>query len=254
MSLLHAEYLKITRRKLYPTMVAIIAFFVGITAFLFMVFVQIAPDIAGDIPTVPKPDAYTFGAQQVAGQTWFPLILAVVMLGGELSTTAWATSLTRDSRKLIQILARMFVYTVAGWVGFLIGVGIWSVLAALFADGSGAPSFVEWVGYVWKMGLVSLAWTSLGLGTVAALRSMGPAIGAALAFSFLESFLALWAPYGNVSLTAATSGLFEFVLSGAVGAFVPGGDLSLIHSILVVFGWTLVGLGLTGWGLHYRDA
>lgn len=254
MTLLHAEYLKITRRKLYPTMLLIIVFFVAIAAFFLMVFAEIAPELAGDIPAVEKPGAYTLGAQQVAAQTWFPLILAVVMLGGELSTTAWATSLTRDPRKLIQILARILVYTIGGLLAFILGLALWSVLAYFFAEGSGSLELGEWLGLLWRMGLISLSWTSIGLGAVAVLRSMGPAIGVALAFSFLESFLALWEPYGNVSLTAATSGLFEFVLEGPGAAFLPGGELSLLHAVVIIIGWSGLGLGLTWWGLHYRDA
>lgn len=254
MSLVHAEYLKITRRKLYPTMLAILGFFTVLTAFFLLLFSQIAPEIAGDIPSVPKPEAYAFGAQQIAGQTWFPLILAVVMLGGELSTTVWATALTRDSRRMAHILARLLVFALASWLAFLVGTAIWGGLAAVGAEGSGTLSAGEWLGLVWKMGLISLAWTALGLGTVSALRSMGPAIGAVLAFSFLESLLALWEPYGNVALTAGTSALFEVSLGGIAGSFLPGSDLSVAHAIAIVLGWTLVGLGLTWWGLHRRDA
>lgn len=254
MSLLHAEYLKITRRKLYPTMLAILGFFTVVAAFFLMIFSQIAPELAGDIPSVDKPLAYSFGAQQVAGQTWFPLIVAVVMLGGELSTTVWATSLTRDSRRLMHILSRLAVFGIASWLAFLIGTAVWAAIAFFAAGGSGSPSIGEWLGLVWRIGLISLAWTSLGLGTVGALRSIGPAIGAVLAFSFLETFLALWDPYANVSLTAATNALFQVSLGGIAGAFVPGGDLSLAHSIAIVVGWVGIGLGLTWWGLHRRDA
>lgn len=254
MSLLHAEYLKITRRKLFPTMLVILGFFTVLSAFFLMVFSQIAPEIAGDIPSIDKPLAYSFGAQQVAGQTWFPLILAVVMLGGELSTTVWATSLTRDSRRLAHVLARLAVLGIASWLGFLIGTAIWGGIAFFAAEGSGGPAVGEWLGLVWRMGLIALAWTSLGLGTVGALRSVGPAIGAVLAFSFLETFLALWDPYANVSLTAATNALFEVSLGGIAGAFLPGGDLSLFHSAAIVVGWIGLGLGLTWWGLHRRDA
>jgi hypothetical protein len=254
MSLVHAEYLKMTRRKLYPTMLAILGFFTVVAAFILLLFAQIAPEIAGDIPSVPKPEAYVFGAQQIAGQTWFPLILAVVMLGGELSTTVWATSLTRDSRRLAHIAARLLIFGIASWIAFLLGMALWSGIAAFAAEGSGTLGIGDWIGLVWKMGLISLAWTALGLGTVGALRSIGPAIGAVLAFSFLESLLALWDPYGNVALTAGTTALFEVSLGGIAGSFLPGADLSLAHAIAIILGWTLVGLGLSWWGLHRRDA
>lgn len=254
MSLVHAEYLKISRRKLYPTMLAILLFFTVLTAFFLLLFAQILPEIAGDIPSVDKPLAYTLGAQQIAGQTWFPLILAVVMLGGELSTTVWATALTRDSRRFLHVGARLLVFGLASWAAFVLGTAIWAGIAFFAAEGSGGPTAGEWLGLVWRMGLISFAWTSLGLGTVAALRSMGPAIGAVLAFSFLETFLSLWDPYANVSLTAGTNALFDVSLGGFASAFLPGGDLSLTHAVAIVVGWVVVGLALTWWGLHRRDA
>ncbi|MCZ6457498.1 MAG: hypothetical protein O6853_02705 [Actinobacteria bacterium] len=36
--------------------------------------------------------------------------------------------------------------------------------------------------------------------------------------------------------------------------FVSGADLSLTHAITITLGWSLVGLGLTWWGLQRRDA
>ena len=80
MSLVHAEYLKLSRRKLYYTMVLILAALVGLLAFFLLVFPRIAPEFAEGVPLLEKPEAYVFGAQQVASQTWFPLILAVIML------------------------------------------------------------------------------------------------------------------------------------------------------------------------------
>ncbi len=254
MSLLHAEYLKVTRRKLYPGMLLILAILIGVVAFFLMVFGRIAPEIAEGVPVLTKPLAYLVGAQQVATQTWFPLVLSVVVLGGEMGTTVWATSLTRESRKLRQILARLAVFSMASWLAFLIGTGIWSGLAAVAAQGSGSPTAAEWVGVAWRMGLIALAWTSLGLGAISMLRSLGPAIGAALAFSFGESILALWGPYENASLSAATTGLFGTAMDGFIGAFLPGTDLGVAQAIGIILGWTLFGLLLTWWGVQRRDA
>src|ERR687892_580753 len=208
MSLIHAEYLKVTRRKLYPVMVLILAVLIGVVAFFLMVFARVAPEVAEGVPLLAKPAAYLVGAQQVASQTWFPLLLSVVVLGGEMGSTVWATALTREPSKFRHILARLLVFTLASWAAFLVGVAIWSGIAAVAASGSGSPSVGEWVGVGWRVGLLSLAWTSLGLGAISVLRSLGPAIGAALAFSFGEGILALWGPYENVSLSAAATGLF----------------------------------------------
>ncbi len=256
MSLLHAEYLKLSRRRLYLVMIMILAALVGLLAALFLVFPQVAPELAaeGDLPVIDKPAAYLFGAQQVAGQTWFPLILAVVMLGSEFGSTVWATALTRDSRRVPQLSARFAVLAVASWLAVVLGIAGWAVVTALVASGEGGPSTADWLGLLWKVGLIELAWTAIGLGAVAMLRSVGPAIGAALAFYFVDSILILWSPYQNISLSSATSALFQISIPGDFGEIFGGIGLSLGHAVVVMVGWTVIGLFLTWWGLQRRDA
>jgi hypothetical protein len=254
LSLLHAEYLKLSRRRLYLVMVVILAALVALLAFFLLIFAQIAPEIAEDVPLLERPEAYLFGAQQVAGQTWFPLILAVVMLGSEFGSTVWATALTRDSRRLSQISARFGVLTVASWLAISLGIVGWALVALLAVPGEGGPSTGEWLGLVWKVGLIEMAWTAIGLGAVAQLRSVGPAIGAALALYFIDPILGLWGPWENVSLSAATTALFQIDVGGGLGAFIPGSDLSLSHAVAIVVGWTVFGFLLTWWGLQRRDA
>jgi hypothetical protein len=253
-SLLHAEYLKLSRRRLYYTMILILAALVGLLAFFLLIFPRIAPDFAEGVPLLGKPEAYVFGAQQVAGQTWFPLILAVVMLGSEFGSTVWATALTRDPRRTVQVSARFVVLAAASLLAIGAGVIGWALVTAIAVPGEGIPTASEWLGLVWKIGLIELAWTALGLGAVAMLRSVGPAIGAALALYFVDPILGLWGPWENVSLSAATNALFGVDVAGGFGALVPGADLSVPHAVAVVLGWTLVGLALTWWGLHRRDA
>ncbi|MEX1037872.1 MAG: hypothetical protein WDZ96_03340 [Acidimicrobiia bacterium] len=253
--LLKAEITKLTGRKLYPVMILIIVIFTGLTGFFLMIFRQIFPGAASEgLPLIEKPDAYFLGIQQVVGQTWFPLILAVVVLGGELASTIWATSLTRESRKTSQIAARLLVFTVASWFAMLIGVAVWSVMAAWFAEGSGGPSTGDWMEVLWKVGVSQLAWVSLGIGFVALLRSVGPAIGAVIALSFGEGLLVLWRPYQNISLTGATTGIFgSFGLDGIASMFLPA-PVSTLHALAIMVGWTGLGLLLTWWGLNRRDA
>jgi hypothetical protein len=254
MSLLHAEYLKLSRRRLYYTMVLILAALVGLLAFFLLVFPRIAPEFAEGVPLLQKPEAYVFGAQQVAGQTWFPLILAVVMLGSEFGSTVWATALTRDPRRTLQISARFLVLAAASLLAIAAGVAGWAIVTAVAVPGEGAPAVSEWLALVWKLALVELAWTAIGLGAVAMLRSVGPAIGAALALYFIDPILGLWGPWENVSLSAATNALFQLDVAGGFGALVPGGDLSLPHAVAIVLAWTALGLVITWWGLHRRDA
>lgn len=254
MSLLRAEYRKITRRKIFPGMTLVLLVFVGLGAFFLIVFPQISPEAAEGIPVLAKPAVYEIGAQQAATQTWFPVILAVVLLGGELSTTVWATSLTRESRKGRQILARLGTYAAATTIAFMVAFVLWLVFALFFAEGEGFMSGEDLLGVLWKSAVIAIAWTSVGSAAVSLLRSVGPAIGVGLAIYFAESFLALWDPWENVSLTAATSGLFDVDFGGGFGGLVPGGGLPLWHQLAILAGWTLLGLGLTWWGLQRRDA
>jgi hypothetical protein len=255
MSLVRAEYRKISRRKIFPVMTLLLVVFVGLGAFFLIVFGEIAPEAAEGLPVLEKPDVYLVGAQQAATQFWFPLILAVVLLGGELSTTVWATSLTRDSRKLNQVLARFGTYSISTVIAFIVAFVFWIVLALIFAPGEGFMESDELFGVVWKSLLIAIAWTSLGTAAVALLRSVGPAIGAGLAIYFAESFLALWGPWENVSLTAASTALFVVDFGGGgFAGLVPGTGLATWHKFAIIFAWTLVGLALTWWGLQRRDA
>jgi hypothetical protein len=253
-NLLRAEFRKITHRKLVPIMILLLVVFVGLAAFFLVVFPQISPEAAEQIPRIEKPLVYVLGAQQAATQTWFPLILAVVLLGGELSTTVWATALTRDSRKGRHIVARVLTYALASLVAAVVAFAVWIVMALIFAPGEGFMTFKDFVDFLWNTALISLAWTSVGTAAVSLLRSVGPAIGAGLAIYFAESFLALWDPWENVSLTAASTALFEVDFGGGLGGLIPGMGLSMGHKLAILAGWTLVGLGLTWWGLQRRDA
>lgn len=254
MSLIRAEYRKISRRRVYPVMTLLLVAFTALAAFILIIFGDIAPELAEDLPVLEKPEAYSIGAQQAITQTWFPLILAAVLLGGELSSTVWASALTRDSRRFSQIGARFGTYSVATAVAFLAAFGAWVVLTLIFAPGEGFMETSEFVGVFWKSLLAAVAWTAIGTGAVAMLRSVGPAIGVGMAIYFAESFLALWGPWQNVSLTAATTALFEVELGGDFGSFIPGSDLTTPHIFAIIAGWTLLGLFFTWWGLQRKDA
>ncbi len=254
--LIKAEVVKLTGRKLFPTMVLILAAFTALAAFFLMVFGQInEAAVSEGLPLITKPEAYILGIQQVIGQTWFPLILAVVVLGGELASTIWATGLTRESSKAKHVTARLAVLTVASWLGMLIAIGVWALITALLAEGSGGLDPGGWLEVVAKTGLTQVAWVGLGLGFVSLLRSMGPAIGAVLALSFGEGLLGLWRPYQNVSLTGASTSIFGSVrIPGAGGDIFGTGSIGVWHSVAIIAGWTGLGLLLTWWGLTRRDA
>ncbi|MEA1902612.1 MAG: hypothetical protein U9N56_03710 [Actinomycetota bacterium] len=257
MSLLHAEYLKVTRRKLFPTMLALLGFLMAFVGVLFYVILPALPESQGGGGLVPqRPGAFIFGAQQVAGQAWwFAVILATAVLGGEMASTVWATSLTRDSRKVGHIGSRFLVFTVASWLAFLAGTAVWAAITWVFAEGSGSPELSEWLGLLWKFILISGAWTSVGLGAVAMTRSIALAMGIALGVSFVDSIVAPFVDlYEQISLTAASNGIFDVGGDGPFSSLIPGGDMSTTQAISVLAGWAAVGLVLTWWGLQRRDA
>jgi hypothetical protein len=256
-SLIHAEYLKITRRKLYPVMAGVLGIVMALVGLLFYVVLPALPEAAGGGVGVPqRPDAFIYGAQQVAGQAWwFAVILATAVFGAEVASTVWATSLTRDSRKVIHIAARFLVLTIATWLAFLIGTAIWAFITLFFAEGSGSPTAGEWFGLLWKFLAIAAAWTSIGLGAVGLSRSIAVAMGVALGISFVDSIVAPFVDvYEGISLTAASNGIFGVGGDGAFSVFIPGGDMSVIHALAVMAGWSLLGLGVMWWGLQRRDA
>lgn len=256
MSLVRAEYRKLTGRKLYPVMLVILIFLLAMTAALFFFVIPQIPDIAGDSPVPQKPGAYEFGALQVAGNAWwFAVILATAVLGGEVAGTSWATSLTRDSRKWAHIGSRLLIFGAATWLAFLLGILAWGAIVLVGAEGSGGPEMSDWLGWAWRFALIAGAWTSIGLAAVAITRSVGVSIGIALGFSFLDSIIAPFVgPYESVSLTAASNGIFEVGGDSPFSLFIPGGDMSLTHAVAIMVGWILVTLVLTWWGLQRRDA
>lgn len=257
MSLVHAEYLKVSRRKLFPIMLGLLAFLMAFIGLLFYVLLPALPEAAGgNAPLPERPEAFVFGAQQVAGQAWwFAVILATAVLGGEVAGTVWATSLTRDSRKLSHISSKFVAFTVASWIAFLIGTAVWAGITWAAADGSGSPEVSEWLGLLWKFLVIAGAWTSIGLGAVAMTRSIAVAMGIALGLSFVDSIVAPFVDfYETISLTAASNGIFNVAGDGPFSEFIPGGDMSLIHALGVMVGWTFVGLAFTWWGLQRRDA
>lgn len=253
--LIRAEVLKLLRRKTYLLMVVILAALIGMTAFFIVLFPRIAPGLAEGLEVVPKPDGYVFGAQQVVGQTWFPMILAVMMLGSEMNGTFWATSLTREARRLRHVLARLFVLSGAAWLAVVAAIAGFAVVILIGAVGEGSLTFTEWAGIGFGSLLTQIAWVSLGLGLVGLLRSIGPAIGVALALSFAESILAIWRPYGRVSLTANSMALLGTAdIGGAMGSFLPGAGIPQGRAALVVGVWTVAALALAWWSLTQRDA
>jgi len=254
MSLVHAEHLKLSRRKFYPIMLVILFVLVLFSAFFLISFGQLWPEFAQDVPVLGKPDAYVIGAQQVAAQTWFPLIVATVILGGDLASTVWATSLTREPSVVRHVGSRLLVFSIASWIAYILGTGLWALYTHFWAEGSGGLEIGEWVGVTWRLGVGAMVWSALGMAAVALLRQVGPAIGAVLAFYFVEQLLGLWPTYADISLTAATNGMFGVYLDGWLGSLVPGAGMSVTRALTVIGAWTVLALVLTWWGLRRRDA
>jgi hypothetical protein len=213
--LLRADLLKLRKRWLYPMMVLILGFFLALAAVFLLVIPAIDPDAIPGMPVFGRSDALLLGAQQAVGQTWFALILAVVFLGGEVTSPIWATELTVEARRHLHMISKLVLLSVAAWVGVLLAIGGWSLVAVFTTEGAGL-SGSQWFAIVWKSAVTQVTWTALGLGAVAMIRNTGVSIGVALAFSFFEGIGALWEPYRSMELPHALGVIAGWTVLGAV--------------------------------------
>lgn len=249
--LFKAELIKLLKRRTFYVLVLVLAILTGLLAAIFFLLPR-AVETAG-VPVIAKPDAYVFGAQQVLGQTWFPIILSTMFLAGELATSAWATALTRNARRWQHLVARLLTTTVASWVAMLAAIGGFAVVALVLAEGTGSLGLDEWWAIAWKALLVVFTWVALGMAASAWLRAVGPAIGATLAFSFAEGILALWDGWRNISLSIHTSALLGSLDFGGFGGIL-GEQPGFGKALAVVLGWCILSIGAAYAGLRYRDA
>lgn len=249
---LRAELLKLFKRRTYWVLSLVLALLTGLIAFVFFLLPRIVEDAQQGLPAMEKPGAYIFGAQQVIGQTWFPLILAVMVLAGELATSAWATALTRNARRWQHLIAKMVLATFGSWLAMLAAMAGWGLMAYFFAGGTGFITLTQIWDVVWKALLIMLTWVALGFAASAWLRSVGPAIGAVLAFSFGEGLLSLWAGWRQVSLSIHTTALLGELEAGGFGG-VFGETPAFTKALAVVLAWTVVAIGASWAGLQYRD-
>ena len=146
--------------------------------------------------------------------------------------------------------------TVATWVAAVAVIAIWVVFAVAVTEGDSGFSGLDWFGVAWKTGLVQLAWVALGLAAIAWIRSTGLAIGAVIAFSFVDGFLVLWETYRDVSLSAATTALFGEITADVSSGFGIGftEPMSFTHALIVVLVWALAATIAAYAGLVARDA
>ncbi|MEX2280837.1 MAG: hypothetical protein WEA76_12225 [Acidimicrobiia bacterium] len=250
--LIRAEIVKVAGRKLWWVMTAILVVLLAGLAFVFTVLPNVSPEEFQGVAAITKPDAYLLGASQAIGQTWFPLVFAAVLLAGEASTSVWASSLTRESRRWMHLIAKLVVTTVASAGAMAVGIAAWSAVVAVLAEGQGGPGATEWVGVAWKTLLTQATWVGLGLGLVALFRNMGLAIGAALGFSVFDGILSIWDPWAEVSLSIASNRLFTDLVA-AGGPFAPTIGMGFGQALVVIAGWTMAGLVLGIVGLEVRD-
>ncbi len=253
--LFRAEIRKLAKRRLFWVMLAILVVVVGLAAVLLIVLPAVATEPVPGLPTVEKPDVYLLGAQQAIGQSWFPIVLAAVAMGGEVRSAAFAASLVRDARRWAHLVVRLVVFSVASWVATLVAIAGWSLVAVLFAPGEGAPAVTEWVAVGWKSGLIVVTWTALAVAAVTLFRALGPALGAGLAFSFVDGLGSLWSGYRPISLstnsTAMLGELSQFSVGFGIQAVEP---IGAGRATVVVAAWAMV-LAVVAWAsLQFRDA
>jgi small basic protein len=254
--LLHAEWIKLSKRWVFRVLVLVLLLLSGMTGFIFLILPELVPDAIEGIPILGRRDAIILGIQTVLGQNWFPMILAVVMLGSEVTSSAWGAALTREARRGRLVTAKLGVMSVAAWIATLAVIALWVIGAVFTTEGSSGFTGGDWFGVAWKTGVVQLTWVALGLAAISWVRSTGLAIGLVIAISFVEGILALWAPYRSISLSTATNSLFgevEADVSGGIGVSVLEA-MSFSRALIVVLAWAAVATALAYTGLQMRDA
>ncbi|NNF63548.1 MAG: hypothetical protein HKN07_04745, partial [Acidimicrobiia bacterium] len=158
MHLVRSETIKLTKRRVFPVMTIVLVALCGLTGVIFLVLPEFVPDGIEGIPVLDRRDAVILGIQTVLGQTWFPMILAVIMLGSEVTKNTWSASLTREARRGWHVGAKLGVMTVATWVAVAVIIGVWVGFAYLLTEGSVGFSAIDWFGVAWKPLLVQLMW------------------------------------------------------------------------------------------------
>jgi len=253
--LIRAEIIKLIHRKLYWVLSTVLLALVGLLVFVMLVLPKLVPQDVQGLTLPVASDAIKLGVQQILGQSWFPLILAVVALGTDVSRTIWASSLTRDARRWAHLIARLLVFWPAVLLTSLVLVLVWTVAASILVGGSVGMGVAGWLALVWKAALIELAWVAIGLFAIAVFRSTGIAIGVALAFSFIEGLLRFWSAYRPISLSGASASLL-----GGFGAAesepltrLLGTGMSQAQAVAVLVGWSAVMLAGAWAGLRYRD-
>ena len=249
--LFRAELIKLFKRRTFYVLVLVLAIATGLLAAIFLILPRVVEDVG--IPTVSKPGAYIFGAQQVLGLAWFPIILSTMFLAGELATSAWATALTRNARRWQHLVARLLTTTGASWLAMLAAIAGFGLVAFFLAEGTGSLEVAGWWDIAWKALLVVFTWVALGMAASAWLRAVGPAIGATLAFLYVERILALWEGWRNISLSIHTSALLGPLDFGGFGDIL-GETPSFGKAFVAVLGWCIVAIVAAFAGLRFRDA
>lgn len=251
--LLVAEALKLGKRKLLWVLVVVAAILTALAAFLTLAAAEFldAADLAALEPPA-KPSAYLAGFSQAAGNSWVAVIIATVMLGAEFSKGTWSVALTWDPRRSRQLLARLVVYTAAALLIGLVVVAVWSLFVIPFAAGTGAPDLGEWLMGTAKLGLTQLVWIAIGLSAAALLRTTGLAVGLALAFTFVEQIISLWRPYQQISIQAASTGIFGLDPLGITETLFDFPEPA--QAALVLSAWTAVAILVAWASLALRDA
>ncbi len=252
-ALLSAEVIKLTKRKMPWVLGGILVFLTALGAFLQYAAADLFDSADLEVLAVPdKPEAYLYGFLNAAGNTWVPVILAVVMLGYEFSKGTWGISLTWDASRSRHLMAKLAVLTGGATVLALLGVVVWMGFSAAMAEGAGFVSVAELVLATGELVFVQATWVAVGLAAVALIRSTGLAVGLAVGLTFVEQLLALWPAYQDYSIGGATSGIFDLQLPVVVGNPLVLPDPGRSAMILLI--WGVVSLGVAWAAVTYRDA
>ena len=193
------------------------------------------------IPPAPPPLVFT---------EWVALILAIQILGGELSGGGWLTGLTREARRGAHFLAK--TVAACGGLLFIQGVSTMVNLATQSALGASLWTWGDLSGRVGKSLVVGLVWIMLGFVVSALSRSVVVSYAAAFIFLNADAVTAQWDLYQPISVNADTSLFYGFKVYSFEGGITP--DNQEGGALLALLSWAAL-MAFVSWALlRFRDA
>lgn len=244
--LIRVEMRKILKRRFSWIMLGVLLLISGLSALL--VATQIDFTISGSSSGgVTGSDEYIFGFDNLRLHFWYPLVIAVVIMGGDVASGALAAGLTRVPNRLTHLWSRILVYGSTVWIDLMVALGLWFLIIKIFEPEVPFISAGEFMAGFWRFGFTTFFWVILTVATVAVMRSTGGAVGAVMGFWIFELFVtATWEAFQRFSVSQNTA------LLNLASEF-DSSQNSVPEAVLALSGWMVAFLIIGIFGMYARD-